>query len=53
MIRGGKDSYSEFNPEADVAKVGCCGTSSKAGGNLERTRPVILARLHAGGDSGF
>lgn len=53
MVRGGKDGQSELQPEADVAKVGCCCASSKAGGNLERTSPVILTGLHMRGDSGF
>ena len=53
VVRGGKDRYSEFNPEADVAKVGCSGTSSKAGGNLERPSAMILSRLDVRGDDSF
>mgnify|MGYP003419088082 CR=1 FL=1 len=53
VVRGGKDRYSEFNPEANVAEIrGCC-TSSKGVGDLERTSAMILAGLHVRGDSGF
>ena len=53
MVWSCKDRQSELHPEANVAKVRRSGASSKAGGNLERPSPVILARLDMGGDSGF
>lgn len=53
MVWSCKNRQSEFNPEADVAEICGCGASSKAGGNLERPSPVILAGLPMGGDDSF
>ena len=53
MVRRGKYGHSELKSIADVAEIcgGCA--SSKAGGNLERTSPVILAGLPVRGDDSF
>ena len=53
MVRRGKYGHSELKSIADVAEIcgGCA--SSKAGGNLERPSPVILARLPMSCDDSF
>jgi len=53
MVRRGKYGHSELKSIANVAEICGSGASSKAGGNLERPRSVILAGLHMRGDSGF